>query len=116
MGHVFVSYAHQDAAVATRLERALKDARVNVWRDREGIRPGEAFQPVLQRGLAAADLVLVVVSKASVRSPWVSLGDGGSVEEAGTGDSCPGGRNPPAGAAGPAGRRGSARLAAGSAP
>jgi hypothetical protein len=50
MGHAFVSYAHEDVAIASRLEQALRDARSAVWCDRGGIRPGEAFQPVLSRG------------------------------------------------------------------
>lgn len=72
MGHVFISYSHADLAIASRLEQALKDARVPVWRDREGIRPGIAFQPIIQRGLADAGAVLVLVSRASVRSDWVA--------------------------------------------
>jgi len=72
MSHVFVSYSHDDVDLASRLEQALKDARVAVWRDREGIRPGRPFQPVIYQGLAQAKAVLVLVSRASAQSNWVA--------------------------------------------
>jgi hypothetical protein len=72
MPHVFVSYSHDDLNFACRLEQALKDARVPVWRDLEGIRPGMPFRPVIDQGLAQARVVLVLVSRVSVHSDWVT--------------------------------------------
>src|SRR5262245_3001984 len=72
MSHVFISYSHHDLNLATRLEQALKDARVPVWRDREGIPPGTTFEPLIDKGLAQARAVLVLVSRASAHSNWVA--------------------------------------------
>lgn len=68
--HVFVSYARDDRAKASRLISLLEDAGFKVWWDAllEG---GEAFMPTIEAALETADCVIVLWSQTSVESNWV---------------------------------------------
>lgn len=70
MGHVFISYAHENAPEATRLARALELSRIPVWWDPK-IQLGRPFSSAIQNALVEAAAVVVLWSRASIGSPWV---------------------------------------------
>lgn len=68
---IFVSHSHQDKVPVRRIVSRLEDAGHDVWIDSLKLRPGDNIQRKIQQGLESADLLIVVVSKNSFRSPWV---------------------------------------------
>lgn len=70
MASIFLSYARDDAAKAARVAQALESAGHRVWWDKH-IGAGSRFGAEIEEALTAADRVVVLWSKASVRSAWV---------------------------------------------
>ena len=70
MGAIFLSYAREDQACAEGLARLLEGAGHQVWWDRR-IESGSEFSAEIEAALEAADLVLVLWSRHSVKSRWV---------------------------------------------
>jgi len=70
MSDIFVSYASDDKSRIAPLVNALTAQGWDVWWDRE-IPPGRTFDEVIEEALEAARCVIVVWSKASVKSRWV---------------------------------------------
>lgn len=70
MAQVFLSYSHQDEAVAKGLAEALGAAGHRVWRDRQ-IHGGSRFASEIDRALKDAEAVVVLWSDSSVQSAWV---------------------------------------------
>jgi adenylate cyclase len=67
---VFISYAHDDRAVARRVADALKAEQLSVWID-DALRSGEAYDQVIEDAVRGAAAVVVLWSKKSVDSRWV---------------------------------------------
>jgi hypothetical protein len=65
---LFISYAHRDADVIEPLVKSLQTRGVNLWIDRTGIQPGQAWAREITRGLRSARIVLVFSSKNSMAS------------------------------------------------
>lgn len=70
MASIFLSYARDDAAKAAKIAAALEAAGHNVWWDKH-IGAGSRFGAEIEEALEAADRVVVLWSKNSVRSAWV---------------------------------------------
>ncbi|WP_306332649.1 toll/interleukin-1 receptor domain-containing protein [Streptomyces sp. KL118A] len=68
---VFLSYSTQDAAAARRLEQMLDLAGIDVWSDRH-LRVGDQWQSVITEALEEAEIVLVLISRFSLTSHWVT--------------------------------------------
>jgi hypothetical protein len=68
---VFMSYAREDRAVAEAIAAALERHGLTVWWDRK-IVVGRSFSEIIERELAGAKCVVVLWSRASVASEWVS--------------------------------------------
>jgi adenylate cyclase len=67
---VFISYARETEAEATRIAAALDDLGYEVWRD-DQLAPDEEFGDVIQQRLEAARSVVVLWSRPAVKSAWV---------------------------------------------
>ena len=67
---VFISYAHDDRAVARRVADALAAEGLAVWWD-DSLRSGEAYDEVIEQALRDSRAVVVLWSKKSVASRWV---------------------------------------------
>jgi adenylate cyclase len=67
---VFISYSRDDAAAARRFAAAFEAEGFSVWWD-AALRPGEAFDEVIEAALKAAKAVVVLWSPRSVVSRWV---------------------------------------------
>ena len=70
MSDIFISYAREDRAEASRLARVLSRQGLSIWWD-YNIRFGKQFDEVIQNQLDAAKCVIVIWSKSSVDSRWV---------------------------------------------
>lgn len=62
---VFMSYAHEDKAMKTELDKALialkKNKKIDVWQDQE-CQPGQEWDSIIKNELLAADIILLLIS------------------------------------------------------
>lgn len=65
---IFISYSRRDQEFVRRLAQALAGAGFDVWMDIEDIEVGSKWSTAIQRGLDTSDLMLVVLSPASMAS------------------------------------------------
>ena len=70
MANVFLSYDHEDVALARPLAGALEKAGHTVWYDRH-IHGGAQYSRKIEQALDAADAVVVLWSPRSLESAWV---------------------------------------------
>jgi TIR domain-containing protein len=71
MAHIFISYAHEDEGRIHPLVRALEQQRWSVFWDRR-IPTGQTWRSYIGKALSDASCVLVVWSRYSIASGWVS--------------------------------------------
>jgi hypothetical protein len=67
---IFISYAKEDRARVALIAKALKDQGWSVWWDRT-IPPGKSFDQAIDKAIRAANCVVVLWSKNSIKSDWV---------------------------------------------
>ena len=70
MGHIFLSYAREDADAARELAESLGRAGHEVWWDQH-IQGGSRFSRAIDQALKDAEAVVVLWSATSVESAWV---------------------------------------------
>ncbi|MBK9745798.1 MAG: toll/interleukin-1 receptor domain-containing protein [Chloroflexi bacterium] len=68
MTDVFISYAHEDTQFVDQLADALNENGIRPWRDKVDIAAGANWEQTVDRALAEADVLLLVISPASMRS------------------------------------------------
>ncbi|MFY7867181.1 toll/interleukin-1 receptor domain-containing protein [Roseateles sp.] len=70
---VFISYqgTDRDRTLAARLSAALHARGVAVFRDKESLRGGEKWWPVLQRAIERSRFFVLIVGDTTLHSPWV---------------------------------------------
>jgi TIR domain len=69
---VFISHsAEPDGAFAQQLASDLEQAGLPVWMAPQSIQKGESFPTAIDRGLSGSSYFLLVLSPASLGSPWV---------------------------------------------
>lgn len=68
---VFLSHSHNDKPFAQKLSQDLESHGVFVWIDEAEIQLGDSLIQKLSEGIDAVDFVAVLLSKASIDSPWV---------------------------------------------
>lgn len=66
MPRVFVSYVKDDNVSVTRLCRALTESGIDVWRDRDSIKPGTPWRDAIREAIDAGDYFLACFSRRSV--------------------------------------------------
>jgi hypothetical protein len=69
----FVSYSRQTLYFTESLVLALQKAGVNLWFDLQQLKPGCNWSAEIQDGLKICDGIILVVSQAAMRSPYVAL-------------------------------------------
>jgi hypothetical protein len=67
---VFISYNHEDREFVDRLATSLVKNKTHVWLDRWEITVGQSLISKVQEAIQEAGALLVVLSKASVKSEW----------------------------------------------
>ena len=70
MAQIFLSYSRQDVESARALASRLSGAGHEVWWDKN-ISGGSEFAAEIEQALTNADIVMVLWSNVSVKSPWV---------------------------------------------
>jgi formylglycine-generating enzyme required for sulfatase activity len=70
MSDIFLSYTSEDRAKAQIIAKALESHGYSVWWDWI-ILPGQTFEDVIENELSAANCIVVLWSKKSVKSNWV---------------------------------------------
>ena len=68
----FISYSSFDKDFARKLAAALRDSRVSPWIDKEQVLAGDDVLEGIGDGLQKMDLLIFLVSKKALRSPWVN--------------------------------------------
>jgi hypothetical protein len=69
---VYVSYSHHDSEFAQRLATALMEAGIDVWIDRFKLQVGANIIETINKALAGADNIVVILSNSYTKSPWGS--------------------------------------------
>lgn len=69
---VFVSYASVDSAAAKTIVEGLRSRDLNVWLDADELRPGDSWTETIRTAISASAYFLCLLSKHSVRSPWMA--------------------------------------------
>jgi hypothetical protein len=70
---VFISYSHYDKQSVLDLYHQLKDDRIKLWLDQFELSPGISFQQEIERALQDSDAILIVLSRNSDKSRWISF-------------------------------------------
>lgn len=68
---VFLSHSSDDKVLARRLAKDLGEAGFDVWLDQWVIGVGDEIEELVERGVDEADVVIVLLTAASVKSNWV---------------------------------------------
>jgi len=71
MPAVFISYTHQDQAIAKRLTVDLAKRGINIWFDQQEILVGDSIPERIREGIHSADYLLVLLSEESLKPGWV---------------------------------------------
>jgi hypothetical protein len=72
IGKVFISHASADKAFVDRLVSDLAARAIPVWYDKLDLRVGDSVSAGINEGLTASKYFLIVLSKSSVTSRWVT--------------------------------------------
>ncbi len=70
-GHVFISHATADDSFVRQLRQALEGQGIAVWVDSRNLRGGDQLAPDIQQAIVQARQFIVVLSPATINSPWV---------------------------------------------
>lgn len=63
---VFLSYAKEDLRSARRLYEALRQEGINVWFDKESLKPGQQFEPTIKLAIRESQYFLALLSSRSI--------------------------------------------------
>jgi hypothetical protein len=67
---VFISYAREDQAFATKLRKALERRGLTVWQDSTAIRVGDSLSETIRRGIEQARYGIVILSPYFLAKDW----------------------------------------------
>lgn len=70
---IFISYSRRDSNFVDRLEAGLKASNFHTWVDRRDVEICQSWKKVLQDAIDRCDIALIVLSPASVTSPYVQM-------------------------------------------
>lgn len=71
MKSIFICHASQDKPFVRKLTKHLEKHGLHTWVDEQEIRVGESLQDKIEFAIRNADKFLVVLSKQSLKRPWV---------------------------------------------
>lgn len=69
---VFVSYAREDQSFALQMVDDLMGEQIPVWLDQIAIKPGEHYDKAIQTALKSSEVMILILSNASVKSDNVA--------------------------------------------
>lgn len=68
---VFISHSSEDEECARKIANRLENQDITVWYDEWSLRPGDSIVSKIEAGIEDADVLLVLLSEASLESSWV---------------------------------------------
>ncbi len=68
---VFINHSSKDEQYVQRIAKSLKDQGIDVWYDEWSIGVGDSLVSKIEAGIADSNVLLVILSKASIKSSWV---------------------------------------------
>jgi WD40 repeat protein len=68
MTQVFLSYSDQNREIMEKISRRLQREKITLWTNKTDIKSGQNFQQEINRGIAAADNLVYLVSSAALKS------------------------------------------------
>jgi TIR domain len=68
---VFISYAHNDEALAARIVASLEKAGLDAWYDKREIMPGDNWADKIAQGLRESDAMVVLLTAQALDSESV---------------------------------------------
>ena len=71
--NVFISYSRREVSFANSLVDDLEDRDYKVWLDYRDLVPGTTWADQIDKGIAVSDVIVLVVSKASMASEYVEM-------------------------------------------
>lgn len=71
--NLFMSYSRREVPFVNHLVDDLEDHDFNVWLDYRSLIPGTPWAEQIDQGIAESDVILLVVSKASMGSKYVAM-------------------------------------------
>ncbi|MDC0934877.1 TIR domain-containing protein [Pirellulales bacterium] len=72
MSKAFICYANKNDGFVRLAEMMLKEAGYEVWVDGQEVRVGEEWRKAIDEGIAASDVLLVVITPESCKSEYVT--------------------------------------------
>ncbi len=72
MIRIFISYCTQDSSFADKLAKDLNSLGVNIFYAKWNIKVGDSIVEKINEALSSHDILLVILSGSSVKSPWVN--------------------------------------------
>lgn len=73
MTKVFISHSHQDRKFVSELTKRLTADNIQVWTDEKDLAIGDNIAEKINNAISKTDYFIVVLSKSSVNSNWVSF-------------------------------------------
>lgn len=68
---VFISYSHQDYALAHQVSSEIENLGLSVWIDERVLQPGDVLTSDIARGISKSKIGIVIISGSSKESYWV---------------------------------------------
>ncbi|MEO8498795.1 MAG: toll/interleukin-1 receptor domain-containing protein [Planctomycetota bacterium] len=78
---IFLSYSHHDQSWVKAFVEQLTKNQVDVWYDQQAIRAGDRWQELIQDALRKSSILVAVLSKDSVKRPWMFFELGAAVAD-----------------------------------
>ena len=72
MESIFISHSSVDKSIAREIKTSLEDFGYGVWIDEKDILAGEDFGNIIYEGLEKCKIIIILVSKDSIKSFWVN--------------------------------------------
>lgn len=73
MSTVFLSYSRSDSQVVDKIAKDLQREGIEIWFDRQDIKPGQNWKEQIEKALNDASFLIVFISKNSLQSRAVQL-------------------------------------------
>jgi len=70
---VFISYNHNDKAIAIKIKKAIEAAKIEVVIDSKNMKAGEDINTFIRKSLKASTIIVSLVSNSSLESAWVGM-------------------------------------------
>ncbi|MBK9781249.1 MAG: toll/interleukin-1 receptor domain-containing protein [Anaerolineales bacterium] len=71
--NIFISYSRREVGFVDKLVEYLEKETFNIWLDYRSLVPGKPWEEQINQGLGTSDIILLVVSKASIASDNVEF-------------------------------------------